>query len=142
MFTLYSSLKKWAFYNTIITSGKNILQINEKGQLRLSRRALLPEPNPEKPSAKQSSGNPTRESADTQKANEKVKLKKSSSGPKSKVDNAQPDDRSVDVNITVDKSPPEDKFVKRLVSSGKDAIKTDKSRPEKISNVNGEAKVG
>ncbi|KAL8489044.1 hypothetical protein ACS0TY_025086 [Phlomoides rotata] len=105
-----------------------LIEINEKGQLRLSRRALLPEPNPEKPSAKQSSGNPTRESADTQKANEKVKQKK---------------------------SPLADKFVKRLVTSGKDAIETDKNTPEKASNkqvnaskksesavVNGDAKVG
>ncbi|VFQ91080.1 unnamed protein product [Cuscuta campestris] len=30
-----------------------LIEINEKGQLRLSRRALLPNPNPEKPTAKQ-----------------------------------------------------------------------------------------
>ncbi|KAK6131945.1 hypothetical protein DH2020_034315 [Rehmannia glutinosa] len=120
--------------------------INEKGQLRLSRRALLPEPNPEKPSTKLRSGNPTKESTDSQKAYEKSnKQKNTSSGPNSdvEVDNAEPpEDKSV-----------EDKFVKRLVSSGKD---TDKIRPKKNSSkpvddisrknesavVNGDAKFG
>ncbi|KAK6159038.1 hypothetical protein DH2020_006352 [Rehmannia glutinosa] len=123
-----------------------LIEINEKGQLRLSRRALLPEPNPEKPSTKLRSGNPTKESTDSQKAYEKSnKQKNTSSGPNSdvEVDNAEPpEDKSV-----------EDKFVKRLVSSGKD---TDKIRPKKNSSkpvddisrknesavVNGDAKFG
>ncbi|KAK4404626.1 putative polyribonucleotide nucleotidyltransferase 1, chloroplastic [Sesamum angolense] len=112
-----------------------LIEINEKGQLRLSRRALLPEPNPEKPSA-----NPIKASAEL------------------------PEDKSLDVDVqTPAKSEPaepitlvEDKFVKRLVSSGKDTPETDKSRPKKSTSkpvinvsgnsenpvINGEAKIG
>ncbi|KAI3444207.1 hypothetical protein Pfo_000872 [Paulownia fortunei] len=81
-----------------------LIEINEKGQLRLSHRALLPEPNPEKPSTKQRSGHPVKESTDPQKAHEKGKLKKTSSGPKNdaEVDNVElPEDRSLDVKVTV-----------------------------------------
>ncbi|KAL0383310.1 UNVERIFIED_CONTAM: putative polyribonucleotide nucleotidyltransferase 1, chloroplastic [Sesamum calycinum] len=137
-----------------------LIEINEKGQLRLSRRALLPEPNPEKPSA-----NPIKASAGSQKTLDKVKPKKTGQKKDVEVDGAElPEDKSLDVNVqTPAKSEPaepitlvEDKFVKRLVSSGKDTPETDKSRPKKSTSkpvinvsgnsenpvINGEAKIG
>ncbi|KAL0359743.1 UNVERIFIED_CONTAM: putative polyribonucleotide nucleotidyltransferase 1, chloroplastic [Sesamum angustifolium] len=137
-----------------------LIEINEKGQLRLSRRALLPEPNPEKPSA-----NPIKASAGSQKTLDKVKPKKTGQTKDVEVDGAElPEDKSLDVNVqTPAKSEPaepitlvEDKFVKRLVSSGKDTPETDKSRPKKSTSkpvinvsgnsenpvINGEAKIG
>lgn len=144
----------------------DVLQINEKGQLRLSRRALLPEPSPEKVSTKQRIGNPNKETTDTQKADEKGKLKKTSSGPKNdvKVDNVElPEDSSLDVKVSINdkdktveaKTPMEDKFVKKSISPGKDATEANKSRSKRSSTkpastsktsespvVNGEAKVG
>ncbi|PIN08088.1 Exosomal 3'-5' exoribonuclease complex, subunit Rrp41 [Handroanthus impetiginosus] len=144
-----------------------LIEINEKGQLRLSRRALLPDPSPEKSSTKQHSGSPIKESTDSRKASVKVKLQKASSGPKSdvEVDNAaSTEDKSLDVKVTISSkykpteanTPAEDKFVKRLVSSEKDTLETEKSRPKKKRSkpvvniprngespvVNGEAKIG
>ncbi|XP_057785315.1 probable polyribonucleotide nucleotidyltransferase 1, chloroplastic [Salvia miltiorrhiza] len=139
-----------------------LIEINEKGQLRLSRRALLPEPGPEKVSTKQRIGNLNKETTDTQKADEKGKLKKTSSGPKNdvKVDNVElPEDSTLDVktddndkNKTVEaETPMDDKFVKKSISPGKDATETNKSRFKRTSTksktsespvVNGEAKVG
>ncbi|KAL0453369.1 UNVERIFIED_CONTAM: putative polyribonucleotide nucleotidyltransferase 1, chloroplastic [Sesamum latifolium] len=137
-----------------------LIEINEKGQLRLSRRALLPDPNPEKPST-----NPIKASADSQKTLDKGKPKKTGQKKDVEVDDAElPEDKSLDVKVkTHAKSKPaeaislvEDKFVKRLVSSGKDTPETDKSRPKKNTSkpvvnisgnsenavINGEAKIG
>ncbi|XP_042050318.1 probable polyribonucleotide nucleotidyltransferase 1, chloroplastic isoform X2 [Salvia splendens] len=120
-----------------------LIEINEKGQLRLSRRALLPEPSPDK-----------------------GKLKKTLSVPNLdiKLDEVDlPEDTSPDVkagvsdkNQTVEaKTPTDDKFVKKSISTGKDATETNKSRSKRTSTksvstpktsespvVNGEAKVG
>lgn len=144
-----------------------MLQINEKGQLRLSRRALLPEPSPTKQNTKQRVGNPSKDTTATQKSEEKGNLKMTSSSPENDdFENIELlEDRGLDVkfsvsdnNKAVEAGTPEvvDKFVKRFINSGKDATGTNKIRPKKNSNkpaintsktsdspaVNGEAKVG
>lgn len=144
-----------------------MLQINEKGQLRLSRRALLPEPSPAKQNTKQRVGNPSKDTTATQKTDEKG-MKMTSSSPENdvEVENIELlEDRGLDVkfsvsdnNKAVEAGTPEvvDKFVKRFINSGKDATGTNKIRPKRNSNkpvintsktsdsptVNGEAKVG
>lgn len=144
-----------------------LIEINEKGQLRLSRRALLPEPSPAKQNTKQRVGNPSKDTTATQKTDEKGNLKMTSSSPENdEVENIELlEDRGLDVkfsisdnNKAVEAGTPEvvDKFVKRFINSGKDATGTNKIRPKKNSNkpaintsktsdspaVNGEAKVG
>ncbi|KAL3841080.1 hypothetical protein ACJIZ3_025671 [Penstemon smallii] len=94
-----------------------LIEINEKGQFRLSRRALLPEPDSGNPDTKQRTNNLIKEKSDSQKAHEKGKTKKTFTGLKDvETDNAE-----------APKSKPlEDKFVKGIVSSARDAPKTDK----------------
>ncbi|KAL2464293.1 Polyribonucleotide nucleotidyltransferase 1 [Forsythia ovata] len=144
-----------------------LIEINEKGQLRLSHRALLPDPNPEKQNTKQRTGNLVKEGSISQKAPEKGKQKKASSGSKdaTSIENAEPtEEKSPTIELTSpSKSNPseadaltEDKFVKKLVIPAKDGPATNKDRPKKSSNksainisnksesavVNGEAKIG
>ncbi|GMP98252.1 hypothetical protein CsSME_00046210 [Camellia sinensis var. sinensis] len=139
--------------------------INEKGQLRLSRRALLPDA-PEKPSLKHRTGDLTKESAASQKASDK--------GTPKKVVNMHKDgliggktEQSADKSSTVkhtgslrshsqEDNLPKEKVVKRLDSSAKDGASTIKETPKRSSSkaigsvssenkstlVNGEAKVG
>ncbi|KAF5184633.1 Polyribonucleotide nucleotidyltransferase, partial [Thalictrum thalictroides] len=45
-----------------------VIEINEKGQLRLSRRALLPEPSPEKTSVKPQTSSPTKDTGSSHNA--------------------------------------------------------------------------
>ncbi|KAG8372291.1 hypothetical protein BUALT_Bualt12G0051000 [Buddleja alternifolia] len=121
-----------------------LIEINEKGQLRLSRRALLPpEPNAEKPSSKQRTGNPIKETTEG-----KTKKAVTNSKDDIEVDNVElPEDRSTDVKVTIPSKTKPAEFVKRYVGSPE----TDKNRPKKNSNisrksenavVNGEAKIG
>ncbi|GER52588.1 polyribonucleotide nucleotidyltransferase, partial [Striga asiatica] len=133
-----------------------LIEINEKGQLRLSRRALLPESNQEKSSTKPRSAtaSPTKESTDNQKANKKSKLKKMSSDPKNEFE-AEANSAEAEVLAPAETEPGEantlvgKKFVKKLVSSEKESSETDKIKPMKNRSrnnenavVNGEAKVG
>ncbi|KAL3819597.1 hypothetical protein ACJIZ3_005502 [Penstemon smallii] len=115
-----------------------LVEINEKGQLRLSRRALLPEPNyPEKTGTKQRSSNPVRESSDSPKAQEKVKQRKTLTGLKDvEADNAEPQNSQ----------PLEGSLVKKNLSSEKDAPETEKNKSKKSSEsesilLNGEVKI-
>ncbi|CAL5435579.1 unnamed protein product [Camellia sinensis] len=142
-----------------------LIEINEKGQLRLSRRALLPDA-PEKPSLKHRTGDLTKESAASQKASDK--------GTPKKVVNMHKDgliggktEQSADKSSTVKHTGslrshsqqdnlPKEKVVKRLDSSAKDGASTIKETPKRSSSkvigsvssenkstlVNGEAKVG
>ncbi|XP_073034895.1 probable polyribonucleotide nucleotidyltransferase 1, chloroplastic isoform X1 [Primulina eburnea] len=134
-----------------------LIEINGKGQLRLSRRALLPDSNTE------NSGK-TQLTVDLSEENiEKSKRKRVTKAVE--VENAElSDEISVDIKVTrSSKSKPveadtlmEDKFVKKLVSSAKDALESERSRPKKSSDkpaisvssknetavVNGEAKSG
>ncbi|XAR69502.1 Polyribonucleotide nucleotidyltransferase [Bertholletia excelsa] len=143
-----------------------LIEINEKGQLRLSRRALLPDTQPEKPTLKQRAVDLTKETAATQKISDKTIPKKvantskeGSAGGKSE----QSASRSITVKQTssiksqsVEESQPKEKFLKRLVSNAKEGVstlndKTKMNNSEAVSNissenksglVNGEAKVG
>ncbi|CAL5431649.1 unnamed protein product [Camellia sinensis] len=142
-----------------------LIEINEKGQLRLSRRALLPDA-PEKPSLKHRTGDLTKENAASQKASDK--------GTPKKVVNMHKDgliggktEQSADKSSTVkhtgslrshsqEDNLPKEKVVKRLDSSAKDGASTIKETPKRSSSkaigsvssenkstlVNGEAKVG
>ncbi|KAL6988627.1 Purine nucleoside phosphorylase [Sarracenia purpurea var. burkii] len=141
-----------------------LIEINEKGQFRLSRRALLPDVHPEKPNLKQPTNDPIKESAASHKVSDK-------STPK-KVVNLQKDglaggkaEESAEERSNVKRTSslrshseednqPNEKVVKRLVSPAKDGAST-QERPKKNSSksvtsvysesrttlVNGEAKV-
>ncbi|KAF5937983.1 hypothetical protein HYC85_025489 [Camellia sinensis] len=120
-----------------------LIEINEKGQLRLSRRALLPDA-PEKPSLKHRTGDLTKENAASQKASDK--------GTPKKVVNMHKDgliggktEQSADKSSTVkhtgslrshsqEDNLPKEKVVKRLDSSAKDGASTIKETPKRSSS--------
>ncbi|KAL7225733.1 hypothetical protein ACSBR1_020986 [Camellia fascicularis] len=142
-----------------------LIEINEKGQLRLSRRALLPDA-PEKPCLKHRTGDLTKESAASQKASNKGTPKKVVNMHKDGLIGGKTEqyaDKSSTVKHTGslrshsgEDNLPKEKVVKRLDSSAKDGASTIKEMPKKSSSkafgsvssenkstlVNGEAKVG
>ncbi|XP_048432442.1 polyribonucleotide nucleotidyltransferase 1, chloroplastic isoform X2 [Pyrus x bretschneideri] len=114
-----------------------LIEVNEKGQLRLSRKALLPDTDAEKASSKQ----PTGDSNDvaSQETSDKGSTKKIISTPK----------RDVAEEL------PQKKFIRRLVSAAKDGPNINKDKAKKSSKVvgsvsskdentlvNGEANIG
>nr|XP_043631737.1 polyribonucleotide nucleotidyltransferase 1, chloroplastic [Erigeron canadensis] len=105
-----------------------LIEINEKGQLRLSRKALLPDQGTDKPNENQSTAGETKDSGAPQKYADKSKLRRSSSMPK---------DKSSEVT-----------FSKRYVGPRKNEPKTSSSELDVASSdsgsalVNGEAQVG
>ncbi|XP_073277413.1 probable polyribonucleotide nucleotidyltransferase 1, chloroplastic isoform X2 [Primulina huaijiensis] len=134
-----------------------LIEINGKGQLRLSRRALLPDSNTENSGEKQLTVDLSEENIEKSKRKRVTKAVE--------VENAElSDEISVDIEVTRSSksksveanSLMEDKFVKKLVSSAKDAVESERSRPKKSSNkpaisissknetavVNGESKSG
>ncbi|XP_075473641.1 putative polyribonucleotide nucleotidyltransferase 1, chloroplastic isoform X2 [Primulina tabacum] len=134
-----------------------LIEINGKGQLRLSWRALLADSITENSGKKQLTVDLSEENIEKSKRKRVTKAVE--------VENAElSDEISVDIKVTTSsKSKPveantlmEDKFVKKLVSSAKDALESERSRPKKSSNkpvisvssknetavVNGEAKSG
>ncbi|KAG5556196.1 hypothetical protein RHGRI_006724 [Rhododendron griersonianum] len=138
-----------------------LIEINAKGQLRLSRRALLPDAPTEKPNLKQQTSDHTKESAASHKAPESGTPKKVVNIEKDGLiggKTEQPEDRSSTVNRrssigsqSVEDNLPVEKVVKRLISSAKDGERPKKSRSKAVSSisdenksnlVNGEAKVG
>lgn len=132
--------RKWKFCSNYFSSP---LQINEKGQLRLSRKALLPDPSPDQPNEDQS--NLTKDVDASRKALDKSKPKKILSTMKpTEEKNAK--NKSTDENLA-------EKSVKRLGgSSAKDGTYVNKERSKSNSGkpfirknestlVNGEAKV-
>ncbi|XP_059668573.1 probable polyribonucleotide nucleotidyltransferase 1, chloroplastic [Cornus florida] len=141
-----------------------LIEINEKGQLRLSRRALLPDPNPDKPGVKQRTSNLTKDSAASQKGPDKGTIKRVLRAPRDSL-SEESTEHAKDENIALKptNSPKsnstllsEEKVVKKLVTSTKDALHSSKDRPNKSSYkaiisvssenentlVNGEAKSG
>nr|GMC85972.1 probable polyribonucleotide nucleotidyltransferase 1, chloroplastic [Ipomoea batatas] len=128
-----------------------LIEINDKGQLRLSRRALLPNPDPEKP--KQQAASPAKDTSVSQKSLEKSKTKSSASKDALEMANANP---AKDKNSTLENKKPPKELAKKSVSPVKDGQNTDKDKAMKGSDksainlssksegalVNGEAKVG
>ncbi|KAD7479773.1 hypothetical protein E3N88_02909 [Mikania micrantha] len=109
-----------------------LIEINEKGQLRLSRKALLPDQSTDKPNENQSTAGISKDSGTLQKDTEKGKARRRSSTPKSDMDMS-----------------PEGTFIKRYVGSRKNEPKTSSSKPDTTASsdsgsalVNGEAQVG
>ncbi|KAM0980406.1 hypothetical protein ACFX2A_013848 [Malus domestica] len=114
-----------------------LIEVNEKGQLRLSRKALLPDTDAENASSKQ----PTGDSSDiaSQETSDKGSTKKIVSTPK----------RDLAGEL------PQKKFIRRLVSAAKDRPNINKDKTKKSSKVvssvsskdentlvNGEANIG
>nr|GMC79252.1 probable polyribonucleotide nucleotidyltransferase 1, chloroplastic [Ipomoea batatas] len=128
-----------------------LIEINDKGQLRLSRRALLPNPDPEKP--KQQAASPAKDTSVSQKSLEKSKTKSSASKDALEMANANP---AKDKNSTLENKKPPKELAKKSISPVKDGQNTDKDKAMKGSDksainlssksegalVNGEAKVG
>ncbi|XP_059462683.1 polyribonucleotide nucleotidyltransferase 1, chloroplastic [Corylus avellana] len=131
-----------------------LIEVNDKGQLRLSRRALLPDADPENPSAKQ-------------KTPEEGSGKKVVNAPKdglAEKNNEEPKDKSSTTKLASstrstaaeDAQLPQKKFIRRLVGAAKDRSTTIKDTSKKSSSkevssvsskdetslVNGEAKIG
>ena len=121
------------------------MQVNEKGQLRLSRKALLPEPAVEDPSGKATDkDNPKRTEVATKRQIEQLNDNTSAAeSPKSN---------------KVENTPVSQKVSKKIVYSARNESNTNKDRSKKGSNkvdsgigistndgttmVNGEAKIG
>lgn len=127
------------------------MQVNEKGQLRLSHRALLPDTDPEKASAKQPTGD-TKDVVGSQETSDKGRKKMISIR---KGDLAE--DISSPKNNTAENTLlPQKKFIRRLVTPAKDRPNINKDKTKKSSSevvnsissngestlVNGEANIG
>ncbi|XP_058105832.1 probable polyribonucleotide nucleotidyltransferase 1, chloroplastic isoform X3 [Magnolia sinica] len=149
-----------------------LIEINEKGQLRLSHKALLPDTSQEKSSGKQRSSSPAKENVSSQNASDKGTLRKVVSTPKDELarqDTAQTQDKSAPKSVTssdkevtsvqdsiADKTLQQEKAVKRLVTPSRDGPSLNKDRQKKSSSkevtgvgtadggnlVNGETKIG
>jgi polyribonucleotide nucleotidyltransferase len=144
-----------------------VMQVNDKGQLRLSRRALLPDADPENPSAKQHTGSTTKDAAASQKTPEEGSGKKVVNDPKDSLAEKnieQPKDKistpklasSTKSTAAEDAQFPQKKFIRRLVGAARDRSNTNKDTSKKSSSeevsslsskdetslVNGEAKIG
>ncbi|KAI3809433.1 hypothetical protein L1987_25406 [Smallanthus sonchifolius] len=109
-----------------------LIEINEKGQLRLSRKALLPDQGTDKPNENQSTAGVSKDSGSPQKYTNKSKPRQSSNTPKGDVDKI-----------------PEGTFTKRYIGSRKNEPKTSSNQSETDASsdsggalVNGEAQVG
>lgn len=120
-----------------------LIEVNEKGQLRLSRRALLPEKDSEKSSAKQQPSDPTKDNEDKSTPKKYI----------NKLEDSLPEEKSEQMNEVVNSS---------KSSSAEDTVLTQKKvnrrqKPKKSSSskavgslstkdvsnlVNGEAKIG
>ncbi|WVZ05059.1 hypothetical protein V8G54_018405 [Vigna mungo] len=94
--------------------------INEKGQLRLSHRALLPDTNPDNSNVKQSTGELADGTETSSKSSEKSKDNSSTSKITSSSKRSSEDDSVL----------PSKKFVRRLVNSSQD----NKEKTKKNSN--------
>ncbi|ERM93561.1 probable polyribonucleotide nucleotidyltransferase 1, chloroplastic isoform X1 [Amborella trichopoda] len=121
-----------------------LIEINEKGHLRLSRRALLPDPGPDKSSAKPKSSSPSKEYSVAQNASPEKGTKEEENKEEASSRASQP----------AKVSTPE-KFIRKLVAA-KDGVNVNKEKQTKSGGktitsamakdeatlVNGEAKVG
>ncbi|GAB4858002.1 Purine nucleoside phosphorylase [Ancistrocladus abbreviatus] len=139
-----------------------LIEINEKGNLRLSRRALLPDIDPAVPNTKQQTNNPTKETSGSQtpKGTKKVSTANKDESvvenvEQAKVENTMPKLVTKSSSAEGDSTRP-GKAVKRSVITPRDGPYGNKDRPKKGSNkavstlssqtqsslVNGEAKIG
>lgn len=139
-----------------------LIEVNEKGQLRLSRRALLPKTELDKAETNQVSSDSTKDGTVSSNSQEEGEPKKTVSSSSDSVATGNVKGKTVSSTIS---SPqkysrralfPEDKATERLVKSSKDGTTVDKDKPKKSSSksvnnapsngesamVNGEAKVG
>lgn len=131
-----------------------VIQVNDKGQLRLSRRVLLPNTEPDSPNVKQQTDSSTKDIVASQKAPGKGSAKKVVNIPK---DGLAPNLESApESNPSEDDAQlPQKKFIRRLVSPARDRPDTNKdkskgsskavssvSSKDENSLVNGEAKIG
>ncbi|KAE8099760.1 hypothetical protein FH972_017714 [Carpinus fangiana] len=144
-----------------------LIEVNDKGQLRLSRRALLPDADPENPSAKQHTGSTTKDAGASQKTPEEGSGKKVVNALKdglAEKNNEEPKDKSSTTKLASsakstaaeDAQLPQKKFIRRLAGTAKDRSTTLKDTSKKSSSkevssvsskdetslVNGEAKIG
>lgn len=125
---------------------KHALQINDKGQLRLSHRALLPDTDSENSDVKQPTSKLTEDMETSPKSSDKDLPKKVSSLPRDGLPEQkieQPKDRSKTSKVTAsskrssedDSVLPSKKFVRRLVNSSQDKDKSKKSSNKEVSSV-------
>lgn len=144
-----------------------VIQVNDKGQLRLSRRVLLPNTEPDSPNVKQQTDSSTKDIVASQKAPGKGSAKKVVNIPKdglAEKNIEQLGDKISTPNLesAPESNPSEDdaqlpqkKFIRRLVSPARDRPDTNKdkskgsskavssvSSKDENSLVNGEAKIG
>ncbi|KAF2288154.1 hypothetical protein GH714_004697 [Hevea brasiliensis] len=132
-----------------------LIEVNEKGQLRLSRKALLPEPTVEKPSAKQDEND--QKTLASQKATDKSNPRKTVISPQDGVTEEKTEKLKDKTSDAVEDTPVSQKKVyKKLASSTRDGPNVNKERPKKSNNkvvtsvptkdgntlVNGEVKIG
>ncbi|KAJ7976440.1 putative Polyribonucleotide nucleotidyltransferase [Quillaja saponaria] len=141
-----------------------LVEVNDKGQLRLSRRALLPDTEPDDKNVKQHTGDPTEDIAASQITPDKDLPEKVVNMPKDGFDeNTKPREKSSTPklgnspkkNLMDDPLLPQKKFIRRLVSPAQDktvsnqdetkkssskTVGTD-SRKDQSSLVNGEANI-
>ncbi|XP_027930453.1 probable polyribonucleotide nucleotidyltransferase 1, chloroplastic [Vigna unguiculata] len=101
-----------------------LIEINEKGQLRLSHRALLPDTNPDNSNVKQSTGELADDTETSSKSPEKSKDNSSTPKITSSSKRSSEDDSVL----------PSKKFVRRLVNSSQDKPLTNKEKTKKSSN--------
>lgn len=141
----------------------HVIQVNDKGQLRLSRRALLPDADPENASAKQQTGDSKDAPASTETPDKgsPKKMLSVGEGDVSEENIEQPEDKikargSHKSDLVENTLLPQKKFIRRLVSPGKDGSHANKEKAKKSSNkavssisskdksslVNGEANIG
>ncbi|XP_050244948.1 polyribonucleotide nucleotidyltransferase 1, chloroplastic isoform X2 [Quercus robur] len=144
-----------------------LIEVNDKGQLRLSRRVLLPNTEPDSPNVKQQTDSSTKDIVASQKAPGKGSAKKVVNVPKdglAEKNIEQLEDKISTPNLesAPESNPSEDdaqlpqkKFIRRLVSPARDRPDTNKdkskgsskavssvSSKDEHSLVNGEAKIG
>uniref|UniRef100_A0A7C9ACQ8 polyribonucleotide nucleotidyltransferase n=1 Tax=Opuntia streptacantha TaxID=393608 RepID=A0A7C9ACQ8_OPUST len=124
-----------------------LIEVNEKGQLRLSRRALLPDTDPLVPSSKQQTTAGPKESSASQSTTVKSAAKKVTSTGKN--GSVAPTKGSSEDGV------PRGKFVRRAVTAARDGPSISKDKRKKRSKatrtatsdaqsslINGEAKIG
>ncbi|XP_052198912.1 probable polyribonucleotide nucleotidyltransferase 1, chloroplastic isoform X2 [Diospyros lotus] len=119
-----------------------LIEMNEKGQLRLSHRALLADMHPEKPNLKQRASGLTKESIASEKAPDKVTPKKVVNVQKDGLAEGKTEQSTRKSSSVKQTSPlkghlgegnllkePKEKIVKRFVKSTKDGASTVKEKP-------------
>ncbi|KAG9140659.1 hypothetical protein Leryth_006860 [Lithospermum erythrorhizon] len=138
-----------------------LIEVNDKGQLRLSRRVLLPEPESDKAGAKQVTSDSTKDNIVSPKSQDKVRPKKPSNSSNIFVPSSNAMDKNGSSTISSPQKSrsripsPEDKATEKHVKSSNDEIAGNKDKLKRSSSkseidiprngennmVNGDAKV-